>query len=44
MSEFISDLELGWIIGILEGEGSFRYAKGTQDVGINVTLLNRKAS
>lgn len=33
----ITDFELGWLVGILEGEGHFRYSDRTQRVTVNMT-------
>lgn len=32
----ITDIELGWLVGLLEGEGTFSYLKGTQVVGLRM--------
>lgn len=33
----INQLEIGWLVGLLEGEGSFVYSKGTQVVQLKMT-------
>ena len=33
----ISDFELGWLCGILEGEGTFGFNSGTQRIGLQMT-------
>lgn len=33
----LTDFELGWLVGILEGEGGFQYGGGTQTVRLEMT-------
>jgi hypothetical protein len=33
----ISDLEIGWLVGLLEGEGNFRYDGKTQRIQLKTT-------
>lgn len=34
----VTDFELGWLIGILEGEGTFKYSRGKFTHGITVSM------
>lgn len=38
----MTDLELGWVIGFLEGEGSFEFRKKHHDVGVHATQVQRE--